>query len=103
MTGSYPKRALPIPHVLFPGYDHGLNPDEITVAELLKELGYRTACIGKWHLGDQPELLPTRQGFDYFFGLRHLGIHPISEALAAGSADRWNFTDPASRRLRHGL
>lgn len=69
MTGSYPKRALPIPHVLFPGYDHGLNPNEVTVAELLKEQGYRTACIGKWHLGDQPEFLPTRQGFDYFFGL----------------------------------
>ncbi len=69
MTGSYPKRALPIPHVLFPGYDHGLNPDEITVAELLQQQGYRTACIGKWHLGDQPTLLPTRQGFDYYFGL----------------------------------
>ena len=63
------KRALPIPHVLFPAYDHGLHPDEITVAELLKEHGYATACIGKWHLWDQPEFLPTRQGFDYFFGL----------------------------------
>ena len=69
MTGSYPKRALPIPHVLFPGYDHGLHPNEITVAELLQGLGYHTACIGKWHLGDQPQLLPTRQGFEYFFGL----------------------------------
>ncbi len=69
MTGCYPKRALPIPHVLFPAYDHGLNPAEITVAELLKQQGYTTACIGKWHLGDQPPLLPTRQGFDYFFGL----------------------------------
>ena len=69
MTGCYPKRALPIPHVLFPNYDHGLNPQEITIAELLKAQGYATACIGKWHLGDQPEFLPTRQGFDYFFGL----------------------------------
>jgi arylsulfatase A len=69
MTGCYPKRALPIPHVLFPAYDHGLNPDEITVAELLRGQGYATALVGKWHLGDQPELLPTRQGFDEFFGL----------------------------------
>lgn len=69
MTGSYPKRALPIPHVLFPGGAVGLNPEERTVAEVLKEVGYSTACIGKWHLGDQPEFLPTQQGFDYFFGL----------------------------------
>jgi len=69
MTGCYPKRALPIPHVLFPAGAVGLNPAERTVAELLKENGYATACIGKWHLGDQPEFLPTRQGFDYYLGI----------------------------------
>ncbi len=69
MTGCYPKRVLPIPHVLFPGNEAGLDPREITVAELLKPRGYVTAIIGKWHLGDQPEFMPTRQGFDYFFGL----------------------------------
>jgi len=69
MTGCYPKRSLSIPHVLFPGNDVGLAPAEITVAELLKKQGYATACIGKWHLGDQPEFLPRRQGFDYYFGL----------------------------------
>src|SRR5688572_10299986 len=69
MTGCYPKRALPIPGVLFPAGAVGLNPAERTVAELLKEVGYRTACIGKWHLGDQPEFLPTRQGFDYYLGI----------------------------------
>jgi arylsulfatase A len=69
MTGCYPKRSLPIPHVLFPGNDVGLSPDEVTVAEVLQQQGYATACIGKWHLGDQPDFLPTRQGFDYFFGL----------------------------------
>ena len=47
----------------------GLNPEERTVAELLKDAGYATGCIGKWHLGDQPEFLPTRQGFDYYLGL----------------------------------
>ncbi len=69
LTGCYPKRALPIPHVLFPGNDAGLDPQEVTVAELLKEQGYVTGIVGKWHLGDQPEFLPTRQGFDTFFGL----------------------------------
>jgi arylsulfatase A len=69
MTGCYPKRVLPIQHVLFPAEANGLDPSEITIAELLKEQGYSTGIIGKWHLGDQPEFLPTRQGFDYYYGL----------------------------------
>ncbi|MEQ8785491.1 MAG: sulfatase [Pirellulaceae bacterium] len=69
MTGCYPKRSLSIPHVLFPGNAEGLAPEEITVAELLKKQGYVTGIVGKWHLGDQPEFMPTRQGFDSYFGL----------------------------------
>lgn len=69
MTGSYPKRALPIPHVLFPAGAVGLHPDEVTVAEVLREAGYRTACVGKWHLGDQRDFLPAAQGFDYYLGI----------------------------------
>ncbi|MGV3484177.1 MAG: sulfatase [Planctomycetaceae bacterium] len=69
MTGCYPKRALPVPHVLFPAAEVGLHPNEITLAEVLKEAGYKTACIGKWHLGDQLAFLPTRQGFDEYFGI----------------------------------
>ena len=69
MTGCYPKRVLPIPGVLFPGNDVGLSPDEVTVAEVLRGEGYATAIVGKWHLGDQPEFLPNRQGFDHYFGL----------------------------------
>ncbi len=68
MTGCYAKRALPIPHVLFPADGIGLSPKEITVAEVLKGAGYATAIIGKWHLGDQPEWLPNAQGFDLQFG-----------------------------------
>jgi arylsulfatase A len=68
MTGCYPKRVLPIPHVLFPNGTHGLHSGERTIAELLKQAGYATACIGKWHLGDQPEFLPRRRGFDYYLG-----------------------------------
>ncbi|MEZ5945143.1 MAG: sulfatase [Planctomycetaceae bacterium] len=69
MTGCYPKRSLSIPHVLFPGNDVGLDPGEITIAELLKEQGYATGIIGKWHLGDQEAFLPLKQGFDYYYGL----------------------------------
>lgn len=73
MTGCYPKRvglAMGSWHgVLMPGDWYGLNPSEITTAKLLKSRGYATKCIGKWHLGDQPEFLPTRHGFDSYLGL----------------------------------
>lgn len=67
LTGSYAKRVSV--GLFEPVSRAGLNPSEMTVAELLKKQGYHTALIGKWHLGDQPEFLPTRQGFDRFFGL----------------------------------
>ena len=78
MTGCYPKRVLPIPGVLFPAGAVGLNPEERTVAEVLKDAGYATACIGKWHLGDQPEFLPTRAG------LRLLPRHSLLERHGHG-------------------
>lgn len=68
MTGCYGARVS-VPGVYFPGGKNGLNPAEFTLAERLKERGYSTACVGKWHLGDQPEFLPTRQGFDCYFGI----------------------------------
>ena len=52
--------------VLQPVAAKGLNAEETTIAEVLGAAGYATACIGKWHLGDQPGFLPTRQGFDEF-------------------------------------
>jgi arylsulfatase A-like enzyme len=55
--------------VLRPIDSKGLNPEEVTIAEVLKQAGYATGIVGKWHLGDQPQFLPTRQGFDYFFGI----------------------------------
>ncbi|MDF1812431.1 MAG: sulfatase, partial [Verrucomicrobiales bacterium] len=68
LTSSYAPRVS-IPGVLFPRQGTGLNPDEHTVADYLKEVGYATACVGKWHLGDQVSFLPTRQGFDSYFGI----------------------------------
>ncbi len=68
LTGCYGAR-ISVPAVFFPGNANGLNPAERTIAEHLKDKGYATACIGKWHLGDQPEFLPTKQGFDRYFGI----------------------------------
>jgi arylsulfatase A-like enzyme len=55
--------------VLFPGMAEGIHADERLLPELLKEKGYATAIVGKWHLGDQPAHLPTRHGFDRYFGI----------------------------------
>lgn len=82
MTGCYPKRidmAMGSSFgVLLAADKKGLNPEEVTIAEVLKTAGYKTGMFGKWHLGDQPEFLPTKQGFDEFFGLPYShDIHPF--------------------------
>lgn len=74
MTGCYAQRIGLHTNerdgwVLRPVSPYGLNPGETTIAEVLRAGGYATAIIGKWHLGDQPEFLPTRHGFDWFFGV----------------------------------
>jgi len=68
LTGCYPNR-IGIQGALGPNSRIGLNADEVTIAEMLKPLGYQTAIYGKWHLGHHPEFLPTRHGFDDYFGL----------------------------------
>lgn len=82
MTGCYPKRINLATGSNFPvmlaGDPKGLHPDEFTIAEILKKRGYATGIFGKWHLGDQAEFLPTRQGFDEFFGIPYShDIHPF--------------------------
>jgi arylsulfatase A-like enzyme len=69
--------------VLRPVSAKGLNPSEVTIAEILKGEGYATACLGKWHLGDQPEFLPTNHGFDYYFGI------PYSEDMVPTHTASW--------------
>ena len=93
MTGCYPTRVS-VPGVLFPRHKEGLNPDEITIAELLKTKGYATSCIGKWHIGHKPKFLPTRQGFDSYFGIPYsndMTIDPEAK-LAADIILREGFT-----------
>ncbi|MEJ8569268.1 sulfatase family protein [Elongatibacter sediminis] len=69
LTGRYPIRSGLAHQVIFVKDTHGLPQSEITIAEMLKPLGYQTAIIGKWHLGHQSEFWPTRHGFDYYYGL----------------------------------
>jgi arylsulfatase A-like enzyme len=72
LTGRLPVRsgmASDGRRVLFPDSKLGLPSDEITLAEVLKEQGYATAAIGKWHLGHLPPYLPTRHGFDLYYGI----------------------------------
>lgn len=81
LTGAYPPRVNVL-QVLWPGGKEGLHPKEITIADLLKKKGYATACIGKWHLGDKPEFLPTEQGFDSYLGIPYsndMSIYPQVE------------------------
>ncbi|MGD0577587.1 MAG: sulfatase [Bryobacteraceae bacterium] len=68
LTGRYPTR-VGVPFVLMPQDPGGLNLDETTLADILKARGYRTTCIGKWHLGRPVPYLPTSRGFDEYFGI----------------------------------
>jgi len=72
MTGRLPVRtgmASSRRRVLFPDSAGGLLPEEVTIAEVLKQADYATICVGKWHLGHLPQYLPTSQGFDSYFGI----------------------------------
>ena len=92
LTGCYPKRISMEKHVLFPKSDYGLHPDEYTIADHLKSLGYATACVGKWHLGHLPELLPRKQGFDSYFGIPYSNDmnHPDNKSKTKLTSDeRW--------------
>jgi arylsulfatase A-like enzyme len=68
LTGCYPNR-LGILGALGPDAKIGISDDERTIAQVLKPRGYATAVFGKWHLGHHPRFLPTRHGFDEYFGL----------------------------------
>lgn len=88
MTACYPLRvgmhlSTKGGAVLQPVAKRGLHPQEVTIAEVLRDAGYATTCIGKWHLGDQPQFLPTRQGFGEYFGI------PYSDDMTARDGQPW--------------
>ncbi len=85
MTGCYHRRVS-ISGALGPRSTIGLHPDEVTLAEICKQMGYATAIYGKWHLGHHPKFLPTNQGFDEYFGLPY-------------SNDMWPYHPTAGNRF----
>ncbi len=78
LTGCYPAR-VGVPNVLWPNSKTGLNPNEDTIADILKSRNYTTACVGKWHVGDSLPTLPKAQGFDSYFGI------PYSNDMTLGN------------------
>ncbi|MEM6690539.1 MAG: sulfatase [Planctomycetota bacterium] len=100
LTGCYPKRVGMHQHVLFPSSTKGLHPEEHTVADLFKGLGYATACVGKWHLGHHPEVLPISNGFDSYFGIPYSNDmnHPDNKGKPKGGPDGMDalWKDPES-------
>ena len=92
LTGRYPVRsgmASNVSRVLFPDSNGGLPEREITIAEQLKEAGYQTAAIGKWHLGHREQYLPTNHGFDTYYGIPYSNdMDPV-----AGKPPYWDYAD----------
>lgn len=98
LTGCYPPRVGTV-GVYFPRDQVGLNPDEVTIAEVLKPQGYATACTGKWHLGHHEKFLPSNQGFDLYFGVPYSndmdpvkkpGKRDLDQAYVNNDISRWN-------------
>ncbi len=94
LTGCYPMRLGLGNRVFFPYSMRGLNPSETTLAELLKEAGYATGMVGKWHLGHHTPFLPTRQGFDSFFGT------PYSNDMNSHYYKQFDFRSPPLPLMR---
>ena len=93
-TGRYPIRngmCSDRRRVLFPDSTGGLPASEITIGELLKAQGYSTHAIGKWHLGHLPEYLPTRHGYDSYFGIPYSND---MDAVKESPKDRSRFWEP---------
>ncbi|MDO7677300.1 MAG: sulfatase-like hydrolase/transferase, partial [Pirellulales bacterium] len=100
LTGCYNTRVS-IPGVLFPGNTIGLHADEITLAEVVQPQGYATACIGKWHLGHRSPFLPTKHGFDVYFGIPYsndMAIDPLHAHFSRDCLFREGMTEAKARQ-----
>jgi len=93
LTGCYNQR-IGMSGAIMPDQHRGLHPNEVTIAEMCKTKGYKTACFGKWHLGHHPEFMPNNQGFDEYFGLPY-------------SNDMWPYNpgadDPSIKAHKHNF
>jgi arylsulfatase A-like enzyme len=89
-------KRVSLPDVISPACPIGISAKEHTIADLLKRQGYATMAIGKWHLGDQADFLPTRHGFDHYFGL------PYSNDMGGTGKDAQGRWKPPLPLLRDG-
>jgi arylsulfatase A len=83
LTGRYPTR-YGLPRVVDENSTNGIPDSETTMAQMLRDAGYSTMCVGKWHLGSAPQFMPTNRGFDEFFGLPYSidqGTRPLMHNL----------------------
>ena len=99
LTGRLPVRngmMSPKHRVLFPDSSGGIPESETTLAETLRDEGYATACVGKWHLGHLPQYLPTNNGFDSYFGIPYSNDmdqtrqESTRELVKAARIEYWN-------------
>jgi arylsulfatase A len=97
LTGRLPARSGMCSDsrvVLFPDSKGGLPQSEITIAEILRDQGYATGCVGKWHLGHLPEYLPTQNGFEHYFGIPY--SNDMDRDGTKGPKGREAFANPQS-------
>jgi arylsulfatase A len=100
MTGRHYQRTGVVP-VMFPATKVGLNPNEITIATLLRRLGYFTGIIGKWHLGHLPPYLPMRHGFQHYYGIPYsndMAIDPVNAKFAKNVLFREGKNEEMTRK-----
>lgn len=94
LTGSYPNR-IGMHGAFMPWSPIALNPEEETIAEVLKDKGYKTGMVGKWHLGQKQPFLPLQQGFDEYLGL------PYSNDMWPVDYDGTPVTDPSNNKYKY--
>jgi arylsulfatase A-like enzyme len=98
LTGRYPLRTG-VNAVLFHDTPEGLPPSERTIAEILRDAGYATAMIGKWHLGHREEFMPWNQGFDAFFGVPYSNDEKNFFLYESADGTYRRFADPVDQRF----
>jgi arylsulfatase A-like enzyme len=98
ITGRYQYRLpLGLEEPLAGNPDLGLPPEHPTLPSLLKQAGYQTSLVGKWHLGVPPKFGPSRSGYDRFFGIRSGAVDYYSHENPRGDHDLWDGDDPVRR------
>ena len=102
LTGRYPGN-LGVRKVYFPNRGQGgMAPEHVTIAEMLRGVGYATQAVGKWHLGDEPTYLPTNQGFDGYYGIPYSNDMSPAESMAYAE-DCLFREDMSPQRLVHAF